>query len=153
MDIDLQSAMWPCGVVRQRYQKLNGLLYPTSNTNNTSNKPARREVTSRHGASRCAGLILIHRFPLSLLFHNLGSLPVPIRGYHLQTLLTLPWFSYTSFLSLFFSHPFSFLPPLSHSSYICLGAYSMPVQLLYRPALHYIHLYRLCYPSNTTLQI
>jgi len=32
-------------------------------------------------------------------------------------------------------------------------AYNTPIQLLYRPALHYIHLYRLCYPSNTTLQI
>ena len=97
MDIDLQSAMWPCGVVRQRYQKLNGLLYPTSNINNTSNKPARREVTSRHGASRYAGLILIHRFPLSLLFHNHRSLPVSIRGYHLQTFLTLLWLPFTSF--------------------------------------------------------
>jgi len=29
----------------------------------------------------------------------------------------------------------------------------MPVQLLYRPALHYMHLYRFCYPSNTGLQI
>jgi len=45
------------------------------------------------------GFILIHRFPLSLLvFHNHRSLPVPIRGYHLQTLLTLPWLPYTFFL-------------------------------------------------------
>jgi len=54
--------------------------------------------TSRLGASRHAGLILIHRFPLSLPFHNHRSLPVPIRGYHLQTLitgfLTLPFSSY-----------------------------------------------------------
>ena len=35
------------------------------------------------------GLILIHRFFLSLLlFQNHRSLPVPIRGYHIQTLLT-----------------------------------------------------------------
>jgi len=53
-----------------------------------------------------AGLILIYRFPPSLLFQNHRSLPVPIRGYHLQTLLTLPWLPYTSFL-----HPL-FLPSL-----------------------------------------
>ena len=48
--------------------------------------------TSRHGASRFAGLILIHRFPLSLLlFRNHRPLPVPIRGYH----LSLPWLPYT----------------------------------------------------------
>ena len=52
--------------------------------------------TSRHGASRRSGLILIPRFPLSLLLvYNHRSLLVPIHGYHLQTLLTLPW--YTSF--------------------------------------------------------
>ena len=38
----------------------------------------------------------MHRFPL-LLFHNHHSLPVPIHGYHLQTLLTLPWLPYTYF--------------------------------------------------------
>jgi len=43
--------------------------------------------TSRHGTSCLAGLISIHCFPLSLLlFHNHRSLPVPIRGYRLQTL-------------------------------------------------------------------
>ena len=40
-----------------------------------------KQLTSRQGASRRAGLILIHRFPLSLLFHNHRPLPVPIRGY------------------------------------------------------------------------
>jgi len=35
--------------------------------------------------------------------------PVPIRGYDLQTLLTLPWLPYTSFLPLFFSP--SIFPP------------------------------------------
>jgi len=47
------------------------------------------------------GLIFIHRFPPSLLFHNPRSLPVTIRVYHLQTLLTLSWLSHTSFLPLF----------------------------------------------------
>ena len=86
--------------------------------------------TSRHISSCRAGLILIHRFPLSLLFHNQCSVPVPIRGYHLQTLLTLHWLPYTSSLSPLFipslfapSHPSSF-PFLSthiicpHSCYI-----------------------------------
>jgi len=59
--------------------------------------------------------LLTHHFPFHfppslLLFHNHRSPPVPIRGYHLQTLL--------GFLSpLFSSTPFSplliFLPPLS----------------------------------------
>ena len=57
-------------------------------------------MTNRNNASRRAGLILIHRFPLSLfLFHNHRSLPIPIRSYHLQTLLTLPWLLNTCFLS------------------------------------------------------
>ena len=86
--------------------------------------------TSRHISSCRAGLILIHRFPLSLLFHNQCSVPVPIRGYHLQTLLTLHWLPYTSSLSRLFipslfapSRPSSF-PFLSthiirpHSCYI-----------------------------------
>ena len=53
--------------------------------------------TSRHGALRRAGLILIHRFPLSLgpTIHNHCSLPAPIRGYHPSLLylgfLTLPF--------------------------------------------------------------
>ena len=61
-----------------------------------------------------AGLILglIHRFPLSLLFHNHRSLPVPIRGCHLQT-----WLSYTSSLPPLFS-----LPPFPLSSPTCTTA-------------------------------
>jgi len=112
-------------------------------------------TTSCHSASCHAGLILIHRFPLSLLFHNHRSLPIPIRGYHLQTLLTLPWLPYTSFLPL----PSPSLPALHILSPSLptppIYAYNMPIQLLYRPALHYVHLYRLCCPSNTlaTLQI
>ena len=58
-------------------------------------------------------------------WHNYCPLPVPIRGYHLQTLLTLSWLPYASFSTLFFSslfppspHPPSFL--LSPHSYICL---------------------------------
>jgi len=52
------------------------------------------------------GLILIYRFPLSLLlFQNHRALPNRIRGYHLQTLLILPWVPYASL-------PF-FLPPPS----------------------------------------
>ena len=54
----------------------------------------------RRFASRRAGLILIHRFPLSLLlFHNHRFLPVPIRGF-----LAL------HFCPLFFSPPFSLFP-------------------------------------------
>ena len=65
-----------------------------------------------------AGLILIHRFPLALLsFHNHRSLPVSIHGYHLQTLLTLPWLLFSPPSSLFppspLPPPFLFLPPLS----------------------------------------
>ena len=52
-------------------------------------------------ASRRAGLFLRHRFSLSLLFHNHRSLPVPSRGYHLQTLLT-----YLASLHFLFSPPF-----------------------------------------------
>ena len=52
-------------------------------------------MSSCHGASRHAGLILIRRFPLSLLFHNHHSLAVSIRGFHLQTLLTLLCLPYT----------------------------------------------------------
>jgi len=102
-------------------------------------------MTNRHGAWRCAGLILIHRFPLSLLFRNRRSLPIPIRGYHLQTLLTLPWLPYTSFLSpsRFSSFPAPiFLPPLPTP---LIYAYNMLIRLLYRPVLQYIQLYRLCY--------
>ena len=44
------------------------------------------------------GLILIHRFPPSLLFHSHRSIPVPIRGYHKQTLFTLLWLPYTCLL-------------------------------------------------------
>ena len=64
--------------------------------------------------SRYAGLISIHSFPLSLLFYNHRSLPVPICGYQLQTLLTLPWLSwlpYTSFLHPLALPPFCLLPP------------------------------------------
>ena len=69
----------------------------------------RYNITSRHCASRRAGLILIHRFPLALLFHNHSSLPVSIRGYHLHT----PSLLYISFLTLplfSLSPPFSVLP-------------------------------------------
>ena len=89
-----------------------------------------REATSRHGTSHRHGLILIRHFPLSLLFHSHRSLPVPIRGYHLQILLTLHWLPYTSFLpplspSLFFPilpHPHllsRFLPLLLYMPIIC----------------------------------
>lgn len=56
--------------------------------NNIEYKPLRHIVH--------AGLVLIHHFPLSLLFHNHCCLPVHICGYHLQALLTLPWVPYTS---------------------------------------------------------
>jgi len=46
-------------------------------------------VDDTDDASRRASLFLSHRFSLSLLFHNHRSLPIPSRGYHIQTLLTL----------------------------------------------------------------
>jgi len=67
-------------------------------------------TTSRHGTLRHAGLILIHRLSLSLLFHNHRSLPVPIRGYRVQTLLTYLGLAYTFFLRLFSPPPFPLLP-------------------------------------------
>ena len=70
-------------------------------------------------AQKChASLVLIHRFPLSLLFHNHRSLPVPICGYHLQTLLTLPWLPFFPSHYPSFHHQHSF-PPSPHSFYIC----------------------------------
>ena len=61
---------------------------------------------------------------------------------------------YLGFLTL----PFSILTGPAYSFPLPIPpiyAYNMPIQLLYRPALHYVHLYRLCCPSNTlaTLQI
>ena len=49
------------------------------------------------------------RFPLSLLFHDHRSLPVPVRGYHLQILLTVPWLPCPSSLPSLF--PLSIFPP------------------------------------------
>ena len=62
----------------------------------------------REQQHRAEMLMLIRRLPLSLglRFHDHRSLPVPIRGYHLQTLFTLPWLPYTSFSP----PPFSLLP-------------------------------------------
>jgi len=62
-------------------------LYPKEDKGHNSNN---------NNAVCHAGLILIHSFPLSLLFHNHRSLPVSIRGYHVQTFLTLLWLPYTS---------------------------------------------------------
>ena len=75
------------------------VLYSTSTIH--SYKP-------RHGASRRAGLISTHRFPVSLLlFHNHRSLHVAIRGSH-------PSLLYPGFLTLPFTlllfHPFSSFP-------------------------------------------
>ena len=56
------------------------------------------KITNCHSSLACASLILIHHFPLSLLFHKYRSLPVPIWGYRLQSLRTLTWLSYTFFL-------------------------------------------------------
>ena len=100
----------------------------------------------------CTGLILIHRFPPSLLlFHNHHSLPIPIHGYHLQTLLTLPWLPYTSSVPPLF-HPLLFpsspSPPFSLHSPTPLYAYNMPMQLSHRHVLRYIQLYGLCYPRR-----
>ena len=44
------------------------------------------------------------------LFRNHRSLPVPICGYHIQTLLTFSWLPYTTFLPLFYSPPYFLLP-------------------------------------------
>jgi len=57
------------------------------------------DATSRHATSRRAGLILIHRFPLSLLFHCHRSRLVPNRGFILH------WLPYTSLIPVFFSPP------------------------------------------------
>jgi len=54
-------------------------------------------------------LTLIQCFHLLLLFHNHRSHPVPILGYHVQTLFTLPWLPYASFLSPSSPLPFSIL--------------------------------------------
>jgi len=85
-----------------------GTMYIMSTDDNTTDlinlhtTQCRASITSR----RRPGLILTsYRFPLSLLFHNHRSLPVPIRGYHLQTLITL---HKAQLLYLGF-----FLPPLS----------------------------------------
>ena len=80
-----------------------------------------------------AGLILIHRFPLSLLFNNHPPFPFPF----VDTIYK-PSLLYLGFLTL----------PTP------IYAYDMPVHYtVYRPALHCMCLYRLCYCSNTTLQI
>ena len=77
-----------------------------------------------HKPKRRAGLILILHLSLSLslLFHNQRFLPVPIRGYHLQILLTLPC------LSLHFLSP----TPISFLLRPHLSLPSLPL-LLYRP--------------------
>jgi len=113
-------------------------------------------ITSRHGASRSVGLILIHCFPLSLLlFHSHRFLSLAICHYRLHTLLTLPWLPYTCFLPPFFSPSFFPLSPHLSSSLPTpsVYAYKMPIELLYRPVLHYSYiqlysLYRLCYPRR-----
>ena len=85
----------------------------------SENKPQRRFAPCR--------LILIHRFPLSLLFHNYRSLSVPIHGYNLQTLLLyLGFFTLLSTLRV----AFPFLP-LFLSSLAPL--YSTPVSLSLPP--------------------
>jgi len=63
-------------------------------TDRRRTRPLRRlDRTMPREQQRAEMLILIRRLPLSLglRFHNHRSLPVPIRGYHLQTLFTLPW--------------------------------------------------------------
>ena len=53
--------------------------------------------------------------------------------------------------------PQSLLPSRPHSWLPSTNLLTLPwlsyIQLFYRPPLHYIHLYRLCYHSNTMLQI
>jgi len=78
-------------------------------------------------------LILIHRFPLSLLlFRNHCSLPVPIHGYHPSLLylgsFTLPFspFFFSPSFSLFLAY--TFVPAVSP---LLLYAYNMPIQLHY----------------------
>ena len=93
------------------------------------------------------------RLDIDTLLCSIATLPqslLPsclIRGYHLQTLLTLPWLPYTSCLSPLFLHlpPFlsfpapTFLPPspLIYMPIIC--PYSCYIRLL----LHYFQLYGL----------
>ena len=69
-------------------------------TDRRRTRPLRRlDRTMPREQQHAEMLILIRRLPLSLglRFHDHRSLPVPIRGYHLQTLFTLPWLPYTSF--------------------------------------------------------
>jgi len=63
-------------------------------------------TTSHHNASRHAGLILIHRFPLELLFHSHRSLPIP-------SVATIYEPAYFTWPSLHFFEPFVplHLPP------------------------------------------
>ena len=113
-----------------------GTMYIMSTEDNTTDlinlhtTQCRASITSR----RRPGLILTsYRFPLSLLFHNHRSLPVPIRGYHLETLITLPWL---------LPSPSLLTPPTI--------AYNMPIQLLYKRVLHYIQLHRALLPTTTS---
>ena len=89
---------------------------------------------------------------------------IPQSPFPSRPLLTLPWLPNTSFSPLFLLLPFpsfpisTFLPTLPNSSYICLN---MPIQLLYRPALHWTIstalypassciAFQLCYLAATT---
>jgi len=74
-----------------------------------------------------------------------SPLPIPIGGYHPQTLFTLPWLPYTSSLPLFLP---SFLPLPAHTFLLPtpIYAYNMSIQLLYRRVLHTL------YPAILALQ-
>ena len=92
--------------------------------------------TVRHCALRRIGLILTHCFRLSLSSTITAPFPSPFVA------TNLPYFTLAYFLSSpsFSPHPFpSFLAPIFLP--LCPHSYNMSIQLLYRPALHYIQPY------------
>jgi len=76
---------------------------------------------------------------LSSIINLIPQPPLPSRPHSwlpsVQTILTLTWLPYTSFLPASTIHP-------HHSSLLLYNSYNMPIQL------HYIQLYRSCYPRR-----
>jgi len=93
----------------------------------------------------------VKRVCVFLYRYSYSTITVPVRGNNLQMLLTLPWLPYMSSPP-FSSRPFCLHPPtiLLYSPYFSypICGCDMPTQLLYSPVLHYIQLYRLCYPRR-----
>jgi len=112
------------------FSAANGALLVQKKLGFTINKPPRRFAP--------AGLILIHRFPLSLFYSS--TITAPITSPFVVPSLLYLGFLTVPFCPLFFLPPFPLSPPhLPFPSLPTLPiyAYNMPVQLLYRPAVHY----------------